>query len=718
MIARRWARRSARSWPSWAAFGAATLGATSAGATDPSAALVVTEAASDRLEITQTGKDLSLDLHVEETANVKAGKVTVEAWLLGPRGNTKLTACTIDGEPCAGGVDIAALGSKVVHVEATLPDSGVYRGAIALVHATGRARTKIEVTRKTAALPVEITAPDALLGADGKVTIPVSVRETSGRPIELEATTTGLRCKHGETEKALVHWAAGAAVKNDLAAFGEGHITLAPTVPAAGECELDVEVSAPDHQTTRKSVKLFLRRSSALGIGLVSLSVVASFFLRWLTVVHTPTLGLRTRLLKARDDLDLAVKALAPMTSGEQRVAETLHGAIRLAYAASKPAETDVAAIEEKVSLLPLWVRESRRRKPLSLRGDAKTKIDSPIENALSALTTHKTTNEVQAAAVALRAAAPDIDAALETQIREPIVALCADIDARPRRLDEKLKLARDALDRAGLALDEGDFAKAREEHDRARGACGRAFADDLRATMPEAPPAGFGTLDAWPDFRKEISGKLDDVSRASDATALDMYSRIQGVYLARLIEALSDECEIRTEAEADATIKAGLKLVTKRLTEAGAAQRSGDLALATERYERAAVAYEQLRPKLQSSHQADGAEIGAAPASPAAALALDPGALADVRADATPVVLPSLASLQRSSLHTEIALTIAVLAVAVLVGFQALHIGGPTWGTSEDCLVAFLWGLGLHQASGAAFVGIPGLRKLLASRE
>lgn len=718
MIARRWARRSARSWPSWAAFGAATLGATSAGATDPSAALVVTEAASDRLEITQTGKDLSLDLHVEETANVKAGKVTVEAWLLGPRGNTKLTACTIDGEPCTGGVDIAALGSKVVHVEATLPDSGVYRGAIALVHATGRARTRIEVTRKTAALPVEITAPDALLGTDGKVTIPVFFRETAGRPIELAATTTGLRCKRGETEKAPVDGLAGKAAKSELTAFGEGHVALEQTVPAAGECELDVEVSAPDHQTARKSVKLFLRRSSALGVGLVSLSVVASFFLRWLTVVRAPTLALRTRLLKARDDLDLAVKALAPMTSAEQLVAETLHGAIRLAYAASKPVETDVAALEEKVSLLPLWVRESRRRKPLTLRDAAKTKIDGALRDAASALTTPHTAAQIQAAAATLRAAALDIDAALETQIREPIAALRADIDARPPHLADKLATARAALDRADLALDRGDFATAREEHDRARGTCARAFADHLREGMPDAPPAGFTAPGSWARFREETSRKLDDVSRASDAAALAQYARVHGAYLARLIEALSDECEIRTETEADATIKASLKIVTKALTEAGEAQKSGDLTRATERYERAATTYDKLRPKLQSSHQADGTDLEAAPASPAAPPALDPGALADVRADATPVVLPSLAALQRSSLHTEIALTIAVLAIAVLIGFQTLHIGGPTWGTDEDCLVAILWGFGLHQASGAAFVGIPGLRKLLASKE
>jgi hypothetical protein len=41
---------------------------------------------------------------------------------------------------------------------------------------------------------------------------------------------------------------------------------------------------------------------------------------------------------------------------------------------------------------------------------------------------------------------------------------------------------------------------------------------------------------------------------------------------------------------------------------------------------------------------------------------------------------------------------------VAILLGLKLLWIDNLVWGTSNDCLVAILWGLGLHQVANASF--------------
>ncbi len=50
----------------------------------------------------------------------------------------------------------------------------------------------------------------------------------------------------------------------------------------------------------------------------------------------------------------------------------------------------------------------------------------------------------------------------------------------------------------------------------------------------------------------------------------------------------------------------------------------------------------------------------------------------------------------------------LAVLVIAVLLGLKLLWADNATWGGFSDCLVAVLWGLGLHQFS--AYTGVESL--------
>lgn len=59
---------------------------------------------------------------------------------------------------------------------------------------------------------------------------------------------------------------------------------------------------------------------------------------------------------------------------------------------------------------------------------------------------------------------------------------------------------------------------------------------------------------------------------------------------------------------------------------------------------------------------------------------------------------------------------TAALAIIATMLGLLTLYVPNATWGSVPDWIVAFLWGLGLHQVSGAAADGIHGLRSKLVS--
>jgi hypothetical protein len=97
----------------------------------------------------------------------------------------------------------------------------------------------------------------------------------------------------------------------------------------------------------------------------------------------------------------------------------------------------------------------------------------------------------------------------------------------------------------------------------------------------------------------------------------------------------------------------------------------------------------------------------------PAEAAAWVPGGLpsaAPERASAA-AALPSADELHRTLRSYDGAVTVVILLVAVISGVQVLWAGDATWGDFNSRLLAFLWGLGLHQVGNAPFQSLLGLR-------
>lgn len=74
------------------------------------------------------------------------------------------------------------------------------------------------------------------------------------------------------------------------------------------------------------------------------------------------------------------------------------------------------------------------------------------------------------------------------------------------------------------------------------------------------------------------------------------------------------------------------------------------------------------------------------------------------------------LKELRRQLRWGETAVAVVLGLIAIVSGLQLLYFGSLTWGSSQDLLIAVLWGLGLHQVGNANFGGISELRTRFAT--
>lgn len=99
---------------------------------------------------------------------------------------------------------------------------------------------------------------------------------------------------------------------------------------------------------------------------------------------------------------------------------------------------------------------------------------------------------------------------------------------------------------------------------------------------------------------------------------------------------------------------------------------------------------FDQARTEIEESVKSTGATLGAPGAAEAAAAGYAPPTLPLEFAEADEVL--------RRGVPTEIAINVLIGVTAVLLGLKALYVDDLTWGGAGSMLIAFLWGLGLHQ--------------------
>ena len=136
-------------------------------------------------------------------------------------------------------------------------------------------------------------------------------------------------------------------------------------------------------------------------------------------------------------------------------------------------------------------------------------------------------------------------------------------------------------------------------------------------------------------------------------------------------------------------------------------------MTLAREKYEAGVEKWQALPQAGVQMSQADLATAAPGTGVDGAIAAVEAGSTAQFNAP-MPLIPPP--GRLRTELMVIDAIVAAVAAVAAVgLGLTLLWANDASWGGVDDIVIAVLWGLGLHQGTGAAFVGLRGTAQAIA---
>lgn len=283
------------------------------------------------------------------------------------------------------------------------------------------------------------------------------------------------------------------------------------------------------------------------------------------------------------------------------------------------------------------------------------------------------------------------------------------------------------AAEAAATQARAGGHAAARALYEQTRARYAAGVVDDLQARLALAPPPG---LPDWPRLKGEVGALLQRARQTLPGdpdTALRTHAEAYGQYLDELIAPLSGETVSPTGLEAvlnnvreerRPTLRSRAGEVAKRLEEATASRRAGDMVAAWASYRQAyndwAAAKEEARDAPaghrmgeRSAHEQAWVAGVLSPAPLAAATSRPRWPAMPPRDDAN--------ALTAQRKRMDFWVDAVALGAAMLLGVNVVWHANPVWGGPLDWALALLWGLGLHQVTGYSFDGVLGLRDKLA---
>lgn len=621
----------------------------------------------------------------------------------------------------------SARGSIRVH----LPIPGVYTGQLRIVHdGTVRSRHTVTVTRESVPAPLAIGDLNALLVerscAPPSIDIKTTLRATGGAPLVLPPPAVSI------TKALKDDQMVGVPDASAVILDGRRKPVAATTIPTrlapvrlrlrglddAGKYQVKMQFAPAGFDPVERTFTVYVKDSWGWAALFIFLGVAASFALRYYWTERRPRLLLERRAALIAGRLDQAAR-----DAGDDQTALDVIGVLRGAISEawrdvalnakwSDPAPFDVP--ERKAALLPSWISARRlvqEAKPASLKL-ALEEILKPVGGALgrsatdaTELATHRKTLE-------------DFRHTYDDKVREAAIGelrkLAASYsEARPGakpRIDTDVQKA---IEDASLRLGKGDPSGALEAVEGGRLELVSIVADEIAKDLAGAPPAGFDPA-AWSALKNEVEPLLKAAKGEKSADAAT--TRLQSA-LSIFVGAMRTKLAEKIAAELAAN--PALANVSASLTAAETKLGSGQIAAAWRDVAAAQRGYAATTTVGKAGVPMGGVPgvSGAAPAVPEAL----PRDLTDLLA-ATPALsakgfvppaAEDFASIQGQLTLGDWLATLAILVIATILGVKVLWSGELVWGTWTDRVVAFLWGLGLHQFS---FDGIAGLTNKLRS--
>ena len=699
--------------------------------------------------------DFKHALQIAAIANKEVKDVRVEvAPFTGPNSIQIEIDSKVNGQPGSQPFAVAGLSSVTLELNASLAVAGAYTSTIWLIYDNKRWPIALTVTRTRTAplveiLGLEVARDNAFLPSENAY-LWFTLNEKAGKQVKLYMPTltslslvqsdkNRLQAKYNSIEVQCA--SKDCKQENNLLVLSPGQtVQLKLTIVGlkdSGEFSGNLRVSGSDGAPIDQAVTLLRKKSGLLAGLLIALGVAISFALRHYASAVRPRLILQREVLLLKEDIDELKRTNTSLNTDEQEVLDQLNNQAQdlsddITLARANNVEPKIKDLKSKVEIFPRWVQERKRvdaLKPVELQKEFRDKLNE-IKTFMN---TQPITDEIlKEARTTLDQIGPGIKAKVKEDLTNKAAAFKKEVDTHRNSAspDIKNRLSQEVDPELGKIKDllEADqLEEARTAYEKARLAFVRILSDELTSSLPETAPQGFNAAE-WQQLKQDVLNLLTQSAKATDPdeakkTYLNAYAQyLRGLILKlqAALKASQERVDLNTSISPDdkKKHKESLTQASTKLTTALAKIDSEDMQGAAQDYEAARTILTQVDTELDQAGgtlSLPGSE--AVEAAPAAIPATIPG----------PLTLPFLgAFINRSRATTvtevtrklgllDLVFTAIILLIAVFLGLKLLWTDNATWGGWDAYLSAVLWGLGLHQVSGAAFEGLQGLAAKLS---
>lgn len=691
----------------------------------------------------ETGKpSFSVPFRIEPVGPEGAQAVAVsvrKVW--GPDGSEYDVKCQVAGKPCNGTQFNLEPGMPVDGtLSGTIGPVGVYRSWITLTHA-GRLESRlIELTRV-------LRDPNFSISTDsGENPLWIMVRETAGEATRLGAPAVTLVRNQKNRSATQARFDAVAIFDERGKRLSDG-IDLAANQPRRlrvcfvnlepGEYAGRIEFTAINgSKPAVAEIKQLSERWSVVWALLTLVAGIAlSHQLREWSATYRPLLVKRQSLSGLRADLADNLAPLDALTPAEARVRAAVDADFdridrELDDDGGSSFDARYATLQAKVGVVALWVIAGRRiavLKPVTLRAQFRARLEGGERFLVDprAATTDPSIETLRgldaAITQAVRAEYERLTKELRTEVQGHVKNAAQPLR---QRLLQKVLPSVEKVD-VGMGNNVDDLPQLLED---ARTEYAQALIDDLRDSVSGSAPA-YVEQPTWDVLRKKVLATLDGLAQGAASDVLTQgYQAALRDYVVGVAEALRREVEQQASVVGSSNIDTGLKdSLKKRLQAIGAtlvdiAKQANDPATVSQ----AATAITPLVEELKQI-ETDYTKAAKAPLSsqrvtpqPGAINAggqtfdsiADPGKRDIPKQKAEPQALAKQRKFREWIRTGDAIVTIAAGLIGLVLGIKAVWIDDPGWGGFEDVLLAFLWGLGLHQGASGVFEGIVGVKR------
>lgn len=677
-------------------------------ATKASVADLVVEGVRDAtLTLPAPSAAFAADVAIRNNTAVETPVQVVVSALRAPSGRYAPLSATIEGKLADQQAKVPPYGSATLHLGATLDAAGTYTGSVSVISKKRGTPVTLVVTRTNAAAPFVVGAAGRGAAVGRRVSLDFTVRNTSADTVtvtpHLILTT---RTAPGNTKD-------GVAL-NHVTFTREGKpgpFTISPDESATlrmtvdeldpGEYAGKIRVSAAGSADVDTDVAIVVRHGLCWAIVAIAVGVIFSLAVREVARWWRARLTAQRRFRIASDDLDAVGASVESLDPLERKMLDALGTQLDTLVRR----DANEAAVTTFTLKTPLWRRWVLLRREAIAGGwaDIVSAVDAIARRVLDDSTA--SSDMVKAGNDALTEQEKALAGRRITALTEQLAVIRTLVGKAAETLSEDLQTSltentTQPLNAAETAIKAVDPIRAAAELERARVAYADIILDDLAVAAADLVPPGPHEA-GWVELRRTVDAEVAaGHAAATSDIKLAAATRAQRALIQGVTSRLMVAADALTGADA-----AAVEAFRDELRKLHRLAARTDLTAARMAYTKALESWRTLSKRRATGSRMGGTSIAAA----AGQVDVQLAALTELPDATSPQIstpprrrLPSLSAISGQQVAIDIAVAFLAGVAAVMVGLQLLYFDNAAWGAGRDIVVAFLWGLGVHQVTGA----------------